>query len=614
VKGAGLVDKVRTDRPGEAAVDPTVEAEDGMVEAQALPGMAEVVPSIASPLGDVEGKKLNGSQILCESLLREGVEVIFGIPGGSTLPLYDVLMDYPMRHILVRHEQAAAHAADGYARVTGKVGVCLATSGPGATNLITGIANAQLDSSPIVALTGQVGTRFIGRDSFQEVDITGISLTVTKHNYLVEKPEDLPRVIREAFFLARSGRPGPVLVDLPKDVLSNEAIFDYPASIHLPGYRPTVHGNARQVRQAARLINEAKKPVIIAGHGVILSGAYDQLRELAERAHLPVITTLLGISCFPESHELSMGMLGMHGLIHANMAVCNADLVIAIGMRFDDRATGKVSNFAPHAQIIHIDIDPAEIGKNCRVNVPVVGDAKNVLEALNKDIQPADHVEWWEQINKWRTERPSLVIPETDSLLPQYVVRQMYEILGDDAVIVSDVGQNQMIAALFYDYNKPNSMITSGGLGTMGFALPAAMGVKVGRPGKNVWAIVGDGGFQMNIQELATLVQDDIVVKVAILNNGFLGMVRQWQDLFHRRRYSSSRVTSPDYVKVAEAYGLAGFRVTQKSEVAKTIRLARDLDGPTIIDFVVEPEENIYPMVPPTGSLADVMEDPRRKD
>ncbi|MCL5961972.1 MAG: biosynthetic-type acetolactate synthase large subunit [Chloroflexi bacterium] len=573
------------------------------------------MPLPHSPLGDAQGKRFNGSQILCECLLREGVDVIFGIPGGSTTPLYDVLLDFPMRHILVRHEQAAAHAADGYARATGRVGVCLATSGPGATNLVTGIANAYLDSVPLVALTGQVGTRFIGKDSFQEVDITGCTVPVTKHNYLVERVEDIPRAIREAFYLASTGRPGPVLVDFPRDILAGEGVFNYSASIHLPGYRPTMHGNTRQIRQAAKLINEARKPVIVAGHGVIISGAYAELRELAEKAKLPVITTLLGLSCFPESHELSLGMAGMHGMAHANMALNHTDLVIAVGMRFDDRVTGKASTFAPHAQIIHIDIDPAEIGKNCRVNVPVVGDVKNVLTVLNNEVQevePAHRDEWLRQLDKWRINHPSTLIRETDSLLPQYVIRQMYEILGNDIILVTDVGQNQMWSALHFCYDKPNSVITSGGLGTMGFALPAAMGAKVGRPNKEVWVICGDGGFQMNLQELATLVQDDIVVKVAILNNGFLGMVRQWQDLFHRRRYSGTRLSGPDFVKIAEAYGVAGFKVTEKSEVGKILRLAHELDGPALIDFVVEPEENVFPMVPPAGSLADVMEDPRR--
>lgn len=558
--------------------------------------------------------KLNGAQILCESLVKEGVEVIFGFPGGALLPLYDVLPQYPqLRHILVRHEQGAAHAADGYARATGKVGVCLATSGPGACNLVTGIANAHLDSSPVVALTGQVARPFIGKDAFQEIDITGITVPITKHNYLVLRADDMATMIKEAFHIARSGRPGPVLLDIPRDVFIEEAPFHYPEKVDLRGYKPTVHGHAAQIKKAAKLINESKRPVILAGRGVIISGAYDELKELAEKAQIPVITTLLGISCFPEDHILSMGMLGMHGMAYANMAVDATDLIIAIGMRFDDRATGKVSGFAPHAQVIHIDVDPAEIGKNVRVTVPIVGEVKNVLHALNKQLDAQTHVDWMQQLEEWHRKHPLVVSHESKKLLPQYVVSQICEVTKGDATIVTGVGQNQMWAAQHFCYRKPNSLISSGGLGTMGFELPAAIGAKVGRPEETVWAIAGDGGFQMTIQELGTAVQDKIAVKIAILNNGYLGMVRQWQALFYGRRYVATPLSGPDFVRVAEAYGLPGIRVTDKSQVVPAIRKAMKHRGPFLIDFVIEPEENVYPMVAPGCTLAEILEDPRKK-
>ena len=585
---------------------------------------------------NLEGKRLSGSRILCECLQREGVDVIFGFPGGVVLPLYRTLAEYPIRHILVRHEQGAAHAADGYARVTGKPGVCLSTSGPGATNLVTGIANAYLDSSPIIALTGQVATPFIGKDSFQEVDITGITLPITKHNYLVTRVEDLARVVREAFHIATTGRPGPVLIDLPRDVLGNETIFEYPKSIDLPGYKPTLRGNYRQIRQAAKLISEAQRPVIIAGRGVLISKASAELKELAEKAEIPVITTLLGISSFPESHRLSVGMLGMHGVVEANKAVTESDLVIAIGMRFDDRATGKTSTFAAHAKIIHIDIDPAEIGKNIRVNVPIVGDVKNVLSVLNENVVPAEHSAWLSQIRDWRERHDSLRIElrdgkhprqpclyqncshpcllagvREDRILPQYVIRQIHEVTGGDAIMVSDVGQNQMWTAQHYVYDEPGSFVSSGGLGTMGFALPAAMGAKVGRPEKTVWAVAGDGGIQMTIQELATIVQDKIPVKIAVLNNGYLGMIRQWQEFFFDKVYHGSRLTSPDFARVAEAYGLVGMKVTHISEVVPAIRRAAEIDGPVLIDFWTEPEANVYPMVPAGDSICNMLEQKR---
>ncbi len=556
--------------------------------------------------------KMSGAQILCECLVREGVEVIFGFPGGAVLPLYDSFPQFPqLRHILVRHEQGAAHAADGYARATGKVGVCLATSGPGATNLVTGIANAHLDSAPIVALTGQVARPFIGKDAFQEIDITGITGPITKHNYLVLKAEELAAIVQEAFYIAKSGRPGPVLVDIPRDVFIDEVAFNYPEKVSLRGYKLTPHGHPVQIRKAAKLINECKRPLIIAGRGVILSRAFQQLRELAEKAQIPLTTTLLGIGCFPESHILSLGMLGMHGTAYANMAVDASDLVIAIGMRFDDRATGKVSAFAPQAKIIHIDIDPAEIGKNVRVDVPIVGDVRNVLQVLNEQITPQTHVDWVRQIDDWRREHPSNVIRDHDGLLPQYVVSKIYEVTQGDAIIVTGVGQNQMWSARYFGYDKPNRLISSGGLGTMGFELPAAIGAKVGRPELTVWCIAGDGGFQMTIQELATAVQDNIAVKIAIINNGYLGMVRQWQELFYGRRYVATPLSSPDFVKIAEAYGLPGIRVTDKLQVVAAIEEAMAHEGPFLIDFQVEPEENVYPMVAPGAALAQLIEEPR---
>ncbi|MFC1592538.1 biosynthetic-type acetolactate synthase large subunit [Candidatus Omnitrophota bacterium] len=558
--------------------------------------------------------KMTGAQIICESLVKEGVEVVFGILGGSILPLYDTLPQYPqLRHILVRHEQCAAHAADGYARATGKVGVCMATSGPGATNLVTGIANAYLDSVPVVAITGQVARPFIGKDAFQEVDITGITLPVTKHNYLILDTNSLAKTIKEAFYIARTGRPGPVLIDVPRDVQSEQVEFHYPSKVDLPGYNTTLQGHPAQIKKAAKLINEARRPVIIAGRGVTISGAYGELKKLAETAQIPVITTLLGISCFPESHVLSYGMLGMHGMAYANMAVNAADLVIAVGMRFDDRATAKVSGFAPHAHVIHIDIDPAEIGKNVRVDVPIVGDANSVLGALNKLIVSANHMDWVHQLDSWRKEHPSIVIRESDGLLPQLVIRKIYEVTQGEAIIVTGVGQNQMWAAQHYLYDKPNSIISSGGLGTMGFGLPGAIGAKVGRPDSTVWCIDGDGSFQMTIQELATIVQDKVAVKIAIINNGYLGMVRQWQELFFERRYVATPLSGPDFVKIAEAYGLPGLRITRKEEIVPAIERAMDEQGPFLLDFKVEPEENVYPMVPPGAALAEVLEIPEKE-
>jgi len=558
--------------------------------------------------------KMTGAQILCESLVKEGVEVIFGLPGGAVIPLYDTLPQYPqLRHILVRHEQGAAHAADGYARATGKVGVCMATSGPGATNLVTGIANAHLDSVPVVAITGQVVRSLIGKDAFQEVDITGITLPITKHNYLVLEVDSLAKVVKEAFYLARNGRPSPVLIDIPRDVFIEQAEFHYPSKVDLPSSKPTLQGHPAQIKKAAKLINEAQRPLIIAGRGVIISGAYAELKQLAETAQIPVVTTLLGISCFPESHILSFGMLGMHGTAYANMAVEAADLIIAVGMRFGDRATCKVSAFAPHASIVHIDIDPAEIGKNMRVDVPIVGDVKLVLNALNKLIISTEHIDWFQQLDDWRKEHPLTFVRDSEGLPPQFVIRKIYEVTQGEAIIVTGVGQNQMWAAQHYWYNKPNSLISSGGLGAMGFELPAAMGAKIGCPDNIVWCIAGDGGFQMTIQELATIVQEKVAVKIAIINNGYLGMVRQWQQLFYKRRYVATPLAGPDFVKVAEAYGIPGLRVKRKEEVVSAIEQAMEEQGPFLIDFMVEPEENVYPMVPPGAALAEIIEEPGKE-
>lgn len=560
--------------------------------------------------------KLSGARIVCESLVREGVEVIFGYPGGAVINIYDALPDYPLRHVLVRHEQAAAHAADGYARATGKVGVCFATSGPGATNLVTGIATAHLDSSPIVAITGQVPSAYIGKDAFQEVDVTGITQPITKHNYLVTDVRELPRVMKEAFHIARTGRPGPVLIDIAKDAQQAETEFEYPETVDLPGYKPTVYGHKRQIRQAARMINQAERPVIFCGHGVTLSGGQQQLRKLAETAHIPVITTLLGISGFPRTHPLCLGMSGMHGEAYANYAVQHSDLLIAIGMRFSDRVTGNVKTFAPHAKIIHIDVDPAEIGKNVRVDLPVVGDVRYVLESLNRWIDKADHSDWLAQINEWRAESEArdILNREIDQLLPPYVIRQIWHTTGGDAIMVSDVGQNQMWEAQYFLHDKYRSLITSGGLGTMGFALPAAIGAQVGCPDEEVWVTVGDGGIQMTIQELATVVQEKLPLKIAILNNSYLGMVRQWQQLFFGRRYSGTPITGPDYVKLADAYGLVGMCITEKKDVVPALKQARQIDGPVLMDFHVEGEENVYPMVPAGRSISEMLRRPLEEE
>lgn len=561
--------------------------------------------------------KTTGSKALIECLEREGVEVIFGIPGGVMLPIYDALFDSKkIKHILTRHEQGAAHAADGYARATGKVGVCFATSGPGATNLVTGIATASMDSIPLVAITGQVSTHVIGTDAFQEADTTGITHPIVKHSYLIKRSEDIPLTIREAFLIASTGRPGPVLIDIPVDVSRGEFEFNYPEKFSLPGYKPTTKGHAKQLKQAVELILRSERPVIYSGGGVIISGASMELRELAKLNGIPVTTTLLGKGAYPETDKLSLGMLGMHGTSYANYVMMKTDLIIAIGARFDDRITGHLESFAPHAKVMHIDIDPAEISKNVNADVPIVGDAKTVLRDLLKMLKPriqnkegADLKSWIKQIDEWKREYP-LTVPK-GGLKPQFVLQEIYRITKGKAIIVTDVGQHQMWAAQFYKSTVPRRFISSGGLGTMGYGFPAAIGAKIGKPDIPVVCIAGDGSFQMNTQELATAVINKVPVVIALMDNGYLGMVRQWQELFYKRRYSQTdlkRGLSPDFVKLAEAYGAIGIRVTGPEQVEEALKEALKVkDGPVLIDFIVEQEENVFPMVAPGASLDDMI-------
>ncbi|HHZ20023.1 MAG TPA: biosynthetic-type acetolactate synthase large subunit [Firmicutes bacterium] len=548
--------------------------------------------------------KNTGAEIFIEALRREGVEVIFGYPGGAVIPIYDVLYDSPLRHILTRHEQGAVHAADGYARSTGKVGVCLATSGPGATNLVTGLATAYMDSVPMVAFTGQVGTAMIGRDSFQEADITGITMPVTKHNYLVKDVRDIPRVVKEAFYIASTGRRGPVLVDLPKDITMAKIKPEYPEEVNLPGYKPTYVGNARQIKAAVRAIEQAKRPVLYIGGGVTAAGAEAPLLQLAERIQAPVTTTLMGLTAFPSRHPLSLGMLGMHGTVYANYAVTEADLLIAIGARFDDRVTGRVDTFAPQAKVIHIDIDPAEIGKNVRVDIPIVGDATIVIGQLLEELKELQHPEWLARIDEWKRHYPLRYNESPGAIAPQRVVETIDELTAGNAIITTEVGQNQMWAAQYLKFTKARSFVTSGGLGTMGFGFPAAVGAQVGNKDRLVVCIAGDGSFQMNMQELATLVAYQLPVKVVILNNGYLGMVRQWQELFFQKRYSCTELTgNPDFVKVAEAYGIKGYRIQNSTELKPVLAEAFRTPGPAVVDCVVAREENVFPMVPQNGSI-----------
>jgi len=560
--------------------------------------------------------KLTGAQIVWEVLKREGVEVVFGYPGGANLPIYDAMLDYPVHHVLVRHEQGAAHMADAYARVSGKVGVAMATSGPGATNLTTGIATAMMDSSPTVFITGQVVSRFIGFDAFQETDVTGITLPITKHNYLVTRVEDVGPALREAFYIARSGRPGPVLVDIAKDAQQNSTEWQYnPAPLKLRGYRPQRHPLCQQVEHALELIAQARKPLILAGQGVLLSNAMRELQEFAERAQIPVAMTLLGIGGFPANHPLNLGMMGMHGEAWVNHAIQEADLLLAFGMRFDDRVTGNLKTYAPHARKIHIDIDPAEINKNVRVDVGIVGDLRETLQTLLEQLPALDHSAWLEYINEMKGEsavRDIQYLPPDGHLYAAHVIHDLWRFTGGDAIITTDVGQHQMWAAQYYRVEKPFQWITSGGLGTMGFGLPAAIGAKFARPDAEVWAIVGDGGFQMTAAELSTAAQEGIKVNVVVINNGYLGMVRQWQEFFYERRYAATPMRSPDFVKLAEAHGLTGFRVERREDVLPALEAARAAEGTVVVDFRVEQEDSVYPMVPAGADLHNMIRRPVR--
>ena len=570
---------------------------------------------------------LTGAQIFVESLYKEGVETIFGYPGGAVLPIYDVLYDAKFEHIMPHHEQGGIHAADGYARSSGKVGVCIATSGPGATNLVTGLATAYMDSVPIVAFTGQVPRAMLGTDAFQEADITGITTPITKHNYLVQDVKELSRIIKEAFHIARTGRPGPVLIDIPKDVLQEEAEFVYPDNINLPGYKPNYDGHELQIKEAAKAINQSKNPVIYSGGGVIISEASNELRKLSKKGNIPVTTTLTGLGAFNERDKLSLGMLGMHGTTEANLAISNADLLIAIGARFDDRVTGRLDSFAKDAKVIHIDIDPAEVGKRKIVDIPIVGDVKRILTVLNKMVDKKDRKKWLALIDNWRKlDEMSHAKKDKKKLSPKEIIEAIDELTKGEALITTEVGQHQMWAAQFYKYTKPRSFMTSGGLGTMGYGFPAAVGVQVANKDSIVFALAGDGSFQMNVQELATVAKNKLPLNIAIFNNGYLGMVRQWQEMFYDRRYSSvclkmqescppgcsspgdhCPVTTPDFVKLAEAYGIKAKRITKAEEIRPALEEAINSPQPYLLDFIIEEEENVFPMVPPGGSLDNMV-------
>ena len=560
-------------------------------------------------------KQLSGAQIFVDCLKREKVDTIFGFPGGAVLNLYDELFRSDIRHYLVRHEQAAVHAADGYARATGKVGVCLVTSGPGATNTVTGLATAYMDSIPVVVLCGQVPTPLIGNDAFQEADILGITRSCTKHNYLVKSVKDLGRIMREAFHIAGTGRPGPVVVDIPKDITAEVTGYQPVQKVDIPGYNPTTEGHPGQIERALDLLVKAERPLLYVGGGIIISNAYRELKRFAERFRLPVTMTLMGLGGFPGDHPLSLGMLGMHGTCRANMAISNADLVIAIGARFDDRVTGRIDKFATHATIVHIDVDPTSISKNVVVDIPIVGDARKVLQQILQILKKAKYTkvktpkrtEWLDQIEAWKREK-ALAYKMDGELKPQYVVEKIYEVTRGEALITTEVGQNQMWAVQYYHFKRPRMLFTSGGLGTMGYGLPAALGVQVARPDKLVIDIAGDGSIQMNSQELATAVQYDLPVKVAILNNGYLGMVRQWQELFYDKRYAAvDSSAQPDFVKLAEAYGAVGLRATKAEEVVPVLKEAIATPKPVIIDFRVSREEGVYPMVPAGAALTEMI-------
>ena len=559
--------------------------------------------------------KLTGAEILWECLVKEGVEVVFGYPGGANMPIYDAMLSYPIHHVLVRHEQGAAHMADGYARASGRVGVAMATSGPGATNLVTGIATAMMDSSPVVFITGQVAAHLIGGDAFQEVDVTGITLPITKHNYLVTRADEVAEVVREAFFIARSGRPGPVLIDVCKNAQVEQTEFVYPKEVKLVGYRPVLHAPKESLDHAVKLIEKAKRPLILCGHGVLISGAEEALMQFAVKTQTPVASTLLGLGAFPASHPLGLGMMGMHGEVHTNLAIQNSDLILAFGMRFDDRVTGNLKAYAPHARKIHVEIDPSEVHKNVAADVPLIGDLRTVLTDLIPLVDEYDHDEWLKQISDWKTEADARSImnwPNDDKLYVAHLVSDIWKATGGGAIITTDVGQHQMWTAQYYALEKPNRWITSGGAGTMGFGLPSAIGAWFANKDQEIWAIAGDGGFQMTAAELTTAVQEGANVKVAIMNNNFLGMVRQWQEFFFEKRYSAVDMVTPDFVKLAEAHGVPARLVTRRDEVDNAIEWARKTQGPVVIEFRVEREDGVYPMVPTGASLDQMIQRPAR--
>jgi acetolactate synthase I/II/III large subunit len=560
---------------------------------------------------------LTGAQILWESLVREGVDTVFGYPGGAILPAYDAMLEFPIRHVLVRHEQGAAHMADGYARASGKVGVAVATSGPGATNLVTGIATAMLDSSPTVFITGQVPSKLLGSDAFQEVDITGISLPITKHNVLVTDPKDVALAVREAFAIAKSGRPGPVLVDICKDAQQAKTEFVWPETVELPGRKGLPPVDRKDVARAVELISKAERPIILAGAGVIKSGAMEVVRAYAEKTQTPVALTLLGIGGFPASHALCLGMMGMHGEAYVNSAIQQADLILAFGMRFDDRVTGNLKTYAPGARKIHVEIDASELGKNVAVDVGLVGDLREVLEVLTPEVPATRHEAWFRQIDEWRADtrgRDILHLPDEGRLYAAHVINDLWEATKGDAIVVTDVGQHQMWEAQYYRHDKPRTLITSGGLGTMGFALPAAIGAKMARPDAEVWVVAGDGGFQMTQCELATLRQENLDVKIAVVNNGYLGMVRQWQEFFYDKRYAATPMLSPDFVALAAAYGVSAHRVTRRSQIGPTVEGVRASGQAALIDFRVEKEEAVYPMVPAGADLHAMIRRPAQQE
>jgi acetolactate synthase-1/2/3 large subunit len=557
--------------------------------------------------------KLKGAEIVWECLTREGVEVVFGYPGGANMPIYDAMLNYPVHHVLVRHEQGGAHMADGYARASGKVGVAMATSGPGATNLVTGIATAMMDSVPVVFITGQVAAHLIGGDAFQETDVTGITLPITKHNYLVTRADEIAETLREAFYIARSGRPGPVLVDICKNAQVESCEFVYPDEPKLPGYQPVTRSPRALLDDAVALIEKAKKPIILCGHGVLMSGAEEALMQFAVKTQTPVASTLLGLGAFPASHSLSLGMMGMHGEAYANNAIQNSDLILAFGMRFDDRVTGTLKTYAPKAKKIHIEIDPSEVHKNVFIDVPLVGDVKTVVSDLIPLVDEYDHDEWLEEINGWKNEVDSRSIMNWDEdgkLYVAHLIADIWKATGGGAIVTTDVGQHQMWTAQYYQLEKPNRWLTSGGAGTMGFGLPSAIGAWFAAKDQEIWTIAGDGGFQMTAAELTTAVQEGANVKVAIMNNSFLGMVRQWQEFFFEKRYSAVNMLSPDFVKLAEAHGVPARRVTKREEVDEAIEWARKTQGPVVLEFRVEQEDAVYPMVPAGAALDEMIRRP----